>query len=789
MTGSDRNAWLKRRNRGFHVTIRDVDCRDFDVQRFIDDLASMHATFFSFFVGGYVTTYPTQLAYQRESPYLGGRDLAGEIVEAAHAADIKALGMIDLGQVPEQAARDHPDWCAQDAAGRPVERVPGLYAACPMGGYQTDYAPQTAYVREIVAEILGRYPLDCVKFGGGSFGFSRSICYCPNCRRSFYEETGRELPAKSDWSDPLWRTYTTWRIDHARQRVDQLGEVVHAIDPDMPFMGNSVCFGDPDWTVGSSIDVESQAAVADAVQVEVQTRARYDEALIRIDEASIGIDEAPIGTATWQYLGWPAESARFMTSVSDTPIWVVASYFLAWPWRRSAMAPAEQKVYLAQIAANGADPMVNLSGGPPAVHEDPRGFDVIRDLYGFLASHRDYYEGDASGANVAIVYSFDTLFFYGRGEPEKRYVREIRGVEQALHAAHIPFDIISTRLLTPQTGRRPVSTTARTLTRRHRPVSTTEAAGELLDRYAVLVLPNLACMTEEEAEAIRAYVRRGGSIVTTFETSLYDAEGLRRDDYLLSNLLGVRYSGVSRSSMTSADQGYKQVYMDIVQQHPLVDGLEGTSVLPMGGDYCVAAPMPGTTVPLTLSTPFIVFPEGFSYPTPSTSETEIAGGDPLAMIKESETGGRSVYFSGALGSLAWTVPYPDLQRLIANAVRWAADDVLPVRVTAPPTLQVSLRTQASARRMVHLVNLTGGERFFRELVPLHDVIVELRAEAGWSVEKAFLLSDGATLPLAQVDGAWRVTVPRVVDYDVLVFELRQDHGSSRLGDAPSRLGD
>ncbi len=277
MTGRDRNAWLKRRNRGFHVTIRDVDCRDFDVQRFIDDLASMHATFFSFFVGGYVTTYPTRLAYQRESPYLGGRDLAGEIVEAAHAAGIKALGMIDLGQVPEQAARDHPDWCAQDAAGRPVERVPGLYAACPMGGYQTDYAPQTASVREIVAEILGRYPLDCVKFGGGSFGFSRSICYCPNCRRSFYEETGRELPSEVNWSDPLWRTYTAWRIEHARQRVDQLGEVVHAIDPDMPFMGNSVCFGDPDWTVGSSIDVESQAAVADAVQVEVQTRARYNE--------------------------------------------------------------------------------------------------------------------------------------------------------------------------------------------------------------------------------------------------------------------------------------------------------------------------------------------------------------------------------------------------------------------------------------------------------------------------------------------------------------------------------
>ena len=196
MTETDRNDWLKRRNRGFHVTIRDVDCRDFDVQRFIADLKSMHVTFFSFFVGGYVTTYPTALEYQRDSPYLDGRDLTGEIIREAHAAGIKVLGMIDLGQIPEQAARDHPDWCAQDRDGAPVERLPGLYAACPMGGYQNDY------VREIVGEILGRYDLDCVKFGGGSFGFSRSICYCPNCRADFHAATGHDLPLRSDWADP-----------------------------------------------------------------------------------------------------------------------------------------------------------------------------------------------------------------------------------------------------------------------------------------------------------------------------------------------------------------------------------------------------------------------------------------------------------------------------------------------------------------------------------------------------------------------------------------------------------
>ena len=745
---TQRNAWLRKRNRAFHVTVRDVDCRGFDVQRFIDDLASMHVSMFSFLVGGYVTTSPTVLRYQRVSPYLDGRDLTGEIIAAAHAAGIKVLGMIDLGQIPEEAARDHPDWCSQDEEGRPVVRVPGLYAACPMGGFQR------TYVREIVAEILGRYDLDCVKFGGGSFGFSRSVCHCPNCRESFRDETGHALPLRQDWSDPVWRTYTAWRLDHARHRVEELGGIVHDIDPEMPFMGNSVCFGDPEWTVGASLDVESQAAVADAVQVEVQSRARYDEAT---------------GEASWQYLSWPAETARFMTSISDTPIWVVASYFLAWPWRRSAMAPVEQKVYLAQIAANGADPMVNLSGGPPAVHEDPRGFAPIRDLFGFLSGNQAYYEGDTSGANVAVVYSMETLFFYGQEQPEKRYVREIRGIEQALHEAHIPFDIISTRVLTD----------------------------EVLSRYGVLVLPNVACLVEAEADAIRRFAERGGGIVVTHATSLYDAQGIQRESMLLGDLMGVSYTGETRSSMVSPEAGYKQTYMSIVEHHPILEGIVGTHVMPMGGDVCVVEAEGGTRAPLELSAPFIVFPEGFAYPRPTSDAglartqggqaslgpadvTQTGDGTPFAVVRECPGGGRTVYFAGTVGSLFWTVRYPDHGRLIANAVRWAAREALPVIVKGPATLQVSLRSQLATsehtkRYLVHLINLTGGERFFRELVPLRDVVVGLSRGAdsiiGERVQRAYLLSDLAHLPVDVDDSGWWVTIPRIVDYDVLVFEM------------------
>ena len=665
------NTWLAHRNRGLHVTIRDVDCRDFDVPRFIKDLQSLHVSFFSFFVGGYVTTYPTRLEFQRMSPYLNGRDLAGEIIQAAHAAGIKTLAMIDTGQLPEHAAQAHPEWCVHDAHNQPVKGAEGVYQACPLGGYQRDY------VKEIVAEILSRYPVDCIKFGGSSFGFPRRVCYCPNCQAQFQQDTGLSLPPEAQPDHPTWNVYTQWRQDRTRQRARALADTVHALDPAMPVMGNGVAFGDPGWTLGSALDIEYIASVSDAVQLEVQTRARYDPAT---------------GAAPWQWISWPAETARYFASVyprapEGHPTWVVASYFLAWPWRRSAVPPAEQKVYLAQIAANGADPMVNLSGGPPAVHEDPRGFQAVRELYGFLAAHQSFYENDRSGANLAILYSLATLNHDERQGQAEAYLASIRGFEQALHEAHLPFDILSTEFLTS---------------------SNFDPAR--LRQYDALILPSAACLSDEQTRVLQDYAAQGGGLVATFETGRFTLEGQPRPDFALAETLGAHFTGQVLPAIGGDESGYKQAYLDLPPQpatpaaQALLSGLEDTRVLPAGGAYCQVRPTDGVQVPLTLSAPFIVFPEGFSYPRQPASR------DPQALL--TETGStRAVYFPGQPDLLFWTIHDPSLGRLLVNAVRWAAQDRQPLEVQAPSTLQVSLRVKHHLR-LVHLINLTGGPRYF-----------------------------------------------------------------------------
>jgi hypothetical protein len=45
---------------------------------------------------------------------------------------------------------------------------------------------------------------------------------------------------------------------------------------------------------------------------------------------------------------------------------------------------------------------------------------------------------------------------------------------------------------------------------------------EHVDRFKLLILPNIAALSDAQCAQLRAYVARGGSILATHETSLYN---------------------------------------------------------------------------------------------------------------------------------------------------------------------------------------------------------------------------------------------------------------------------
>jgi len=325
--------WIRQRSRGVHLTIRDVDCIDFDAERLARDLREMNVNVLSFFCAGYVTVHPTALSI-RQSPDLNGRDLTGDIIRALHAEGIRAVPALDLSLIPGSAAERNPAWRSVDRNGEPYRANKDLgdfYIACPLSGYQNEY------LEHILREIVTRYDADGIKFGGGSYGFTsygNGVCYCDRCRASFRAFSGLDIPEREDWNEPAWGIFQRWRQQRVVDRSKFLYDLVKSLKPGLPVMCNSVCFGDPGWTMRGALDIERMAEYIDAVQVEAQTRVRVE-----------GDD------ARWEFLLMPAEEANFVSAVSAHQAWVLASYFQAWPWRRNAVPPAEQKVYMAQIYA------------------------------------------------------------------------------------------------------------------------------------------------------------------------------------------------------------------------------------------------------------------------------------------------------------------------------------------------------------------------------------------------------------------------------------------------------
>ena len=133
---------------------------------------------------------------------------------------------------------------------------------------------------------------------------------------------------------------------------------------------------------------------------------------------------------------------------------------------------------------------------PPAAQR--RYISFYRDLF-------DYYRKPESAADVAVLHSYATMAFNNDRPYQSTFL-----YEQVLIQAKVPFDIIFDRHLSD------------------------------LSRYRVLVLADQECLSDEQMERVRAFVRGGGGLVATEHTSLLTPWRSRRADFGLADLFAVR---------------------------------------------------------------------------------------------------------------------------------------------------------------------------------------------------------------------------------------------------------
>lgn len=689
------------------MTMRSDDAQRWQPARLVELAQSFSLGALGFSVGGVTAFYPTKVPGHPVSPSLHGRDLVGETVAALHAVGIRAVGRIDpsLGSADELAA--HPDRFARTQDGAPI-RLHDFYLTCPSGAHYDEF------MLDVVREIVTRYPLDGLWANAAQFSpWSTGRCHCDNCKRRFREDTGCAWPAE-DWSDAAWKRYNEWRYARIADWNRRVRETIQAVRPGCAWLPLSQVIESWDHIRKGGWDADFTSAHADGTVLEAQRR--------------------------YCNLWWPGMEARYAHALDPRGAGITVSYFYPW-WRFTHAPVAENRVWVAQMVANGARPWLHLTGFF-SEYFDRRGLAPMQELFRLFRSREDVYGARDSAAEVALVYSRQTLDYAGGAQPEANYLDGFRGAYNALLDGRLPFDLISDK-------------------------SIAKAAA----RYKVLLLPNLACVSDDTALALERFMQEGGKVVATFRTGFCDEWGVERPEPFVARWLGAAYSGETRRDLKAAYAAIGR------REHAVLADTGDTDVLPLAGSVCLfAAGAAADADVLELIPPVEAYPgSGMSVPEFNAAQSQRER-VPLLLSQQVGRGG-IVYFPWEPDRLAFNFGLRDPMRLIAGAVRSGLPGANLVALRAPGLIDVSVMDGAD-KRVVHLVNFNsaGGirsphRRAVEEVIPLHDVVVELRLPPGARCTQAQAAVAGINLDVEATDEGIRFMLPRVGEFESVLVTL------------------
>jgi len=527
-------------------------------------------------------------------------------------------------------------------------------------------------------------------------------CWCEHCRENFRAATALDLPTSQDPKDRARREYIEWNRERLTALWKHWDMEIRKINPEACFIPN----GPP--------DLRSAGELAPIQFADHQARRGL--------------------TPPWANA---RRAKEYRSVMGRRPVGGIFSVGLEepWRWKDSVQADAEVRIWAAEGTAAGMRPWFTKFSG---VLYDRRWLDTVERIYAWHHRNEKYLRNERSLARVAMLLSEQTTTFYGGAPHQERHGDHPAGMYHALVEARMPFDMAHEAYLTP----------------------------ERIDRYRVLVLANAAALSDEQCAALTSYVARGGRIVATFETSLYDEFGRRRGDLGLAELFGVSVAGEVEGPMRNS---YLSLEADSAtgRRHAILDGLEGAPRIINGVWRLPVVPRGAFPSPLTLIPSYPDLPMEDVYP-------RVAKTDERAVYMREAGQGRVVYFPWDIDRTFHEVLNPDHGHVLANAIRWAADEPPVVSVDGRGIVDVAVwRQQASMT--VHLVNLTNPMMMkgpFRELLPIGPL--EVRVQVPNDVRAGgvrLLTADRTPATRRDADGTLLVTVPEVLDHEVVAIEL------------------
>lgn len=695
--------WYDKPMRWAQLAFVEDDPGNYDLAFWLDYFKRIHADAACLSAGGVVAFYPTDVPLHYRSKWLGNGDAFGDIVAGCRKQGMKILARTDPHACHQDVYDAHPDWISEDEHGN-KRRHP----ADPSLWLTCVFGGYSfEFMTAIHVEITKRYMPDGI-FTNRWQGIG--ICYCATCRKNFKEFSGGlDIPVTHNGQDPARKAYTMWvqKILFAQWRL--WDAKIREINPNGRFIGNA------GGGALSDLDMKTIGELAPTLFADRQGRSGLTPPWMN-------------GKNAKEYrstMGGKPVGGIFSVGVEERP-----------RWKDSVQSADEIRLWVAEGTAQGMRPWFTKFN---AKLIDRRWLPVVEEIYGWHFANESYLRNVASLARVAMVYSQQTAWFYGGEDAKTRVEDPALGFYQALVEARIPFEMVHDGQL----------------------------SAEHLKPYSTLILPNIAALSDAQCLQLRAFVERGGSVVATFETSLYDEGGVRRKDFGLGSLFGARWTGEVKGPINNS-------YLELEhgeRAHALVKGMDDVPRI-INADYEVSAQPLSTS----MATPVRIIPSYPDLPMEEVFQRTQKTSGPGAYVSQHGKG-RVVYFPGDIDRTFWNYLNVDQGKLLANAVRWAMgaaeDECLPVEVRGKGVVDVAVWRQKSSMT-VHLVNLTNPMMMkgpLREVIPMPPQEVRLRVPAGVRVTGAKLLVAGGAVPIKREGDMLVITVATAGIGEVIGFDF------------------
>ena len=607
----------------------------------------------------------SHFGYYKESEH-------GEKLDAylkkSRAHGIREIIYYNTHCIDDKTSAEHPDWLQRKKDGSTMEAydINSLVCVNPNGDWHKNF------LREL--ESLVKHDIDGVFMDGPIM--RDTGCYCDTCRRDFEKKFGHSI------YEATRIEMQAMRVETVTSHVKEAYETVKRINPEvMIYLNNSALRAD---LTGSS------------------TRSLYDYVDVLGAEGGFHMHRMD-ADGMWQISSFSKhlECIAGDTLSGEKPLVCffagnvsLTTFFMH--------TPAETLASYAQSYANGSNVWYGVHFSA-SEFKDTESALMAKKMNEFVLGHKDVFAPSKVCARVAVMWSQNTANNYAASVGDSDFVAarkagaeergdhfgEMMAIFDILVRNHIQFDLIDE--VSVQNG--------------------------TIKQYDTVILPNVACLSDETARLISEYVRDGGNILANFDVATYNEDGSATGISKLSDVLGI--SGKIRIHNS---QFVGKSYMVKVKDDPILPA----SVSPripgaiLNAEWDVADDAEVLmTVTLPMPSRYVPFPEEDKrYP---------------GFIKHSYGKGTAYYISGNFGETLRShrniLDYGKIMRAFVDSTS------RPVVVSDSMGLyEVVLRRQEN-RFILHVINMTGAmARPLENVVPLYNVPFTLNLD-GFGIDK------------------------------------------------------